>query len=172
MGRRTTAWVVALALLAAGCGGGSEHPSAADRVPRLGVLLSRIDDDLVAHHYSQARQDLRALKVSVQKARKAGQLEEADATRVLDAAAQLLTELPTSSPAPTQRPTTSPTTPSPSPTKSASSHPAKPRSTAAKPSASPTTAPTTAAPTPSATPSASSPTSTVSPAVASATALP
>jgi hypothetical protein len=160
---------------AVGCGGGDQAPSAAEQVPRLGVVLDQVDADLVAHRYAAARDDLRALRAAVVKARDGGRLGDADAARVLDAAARLMTQLPEPGTAPTRSPgTTSSATASPSPTRSASSHPAKPKSTAPKPSASPTTAQPSTSPTPSTAPSATSPgpTGQASPAAATATPSP
>jgi hypothetical protein len=175
--RRTTAWVPAVVLLVAvaGCGGGGKLPSAVEQVPRLGAVLDRVDADLVAHRYAAARDDLRALKAAVVKARDGGRLADADAARILDTAARLMTQLPEPGSAPTSSPgTASSATASSSPTRSASSHPARPKSTAPKPSASPTSAPTSTSPTPSPAPSATStgPTGQASPAAATATPSP
>lgn len=173
--RRTTAWIAAVTLLAGGCGSASQAPSAAEQVPHLDAVLSRVDAALAAHRYAAARQDLRTLKSAVLKARDAGQLRGADAARVLDATARLLAQIPEGSSTPTVSPgTTAPsTTTSPRPTASASSSPARPKSTAAKPSASPTATPSpvsTPSPTPSASPAG--PTAQVSPAAASVSPSP
>ncbi|RNM11093.1 hypothetical protein EFL26_23380 [Nocardioides pocheonensis] len=165
--------VAVAALLLGGCGSGARQtPSAAEQVPRLGVLLDRIDGELAAHRYAEARHDLRAMKAEVARARGTGDLRATDAGLVLAAVDHLLSGLPSSATTgPTAGPTTSTTRPSPS----ASSKPARPRTTAtphASPSASPspTQAPTTA--TPSSPTPTSSPSVQVSPAAATSSATP
>lgn len=173
-GRRAVVVAAIGALLLGGCGTGARQtPSAAEQVPRLGVLLDRVDGDLVAHRYAAARQDLRAMKAEVTRARAAGDLRETDAGLVLAAVDHLLSGLPSTSTTsgPTAGPTTSTTRPSPS----ASSKPARPR-TSATPGSSPTASPSpTQGPT-TAAPSSPSPTSSasvqVSPAAATSSATP
>lgn len=174
-GLRAVVVAATVALLLGGCGSGARQaPSAAEQVPRLGVLLDRIDGDLAAHHYAVARQDLRAMKAEVARARRAGDLRETDAGLVLAAVDHLLSGLPSTST--TTGPTAGPTTSTTRPTPSASSKPARPRTTAT-PHASPT--PTSPSPTQApTTPPPSSPTSTssasvqVSPAAATSSAAP
>lgn len=174
-GRRPSALAAAVVLLAGGCGSAGQSPSPAQQVPRLEVLLHRVDSDLAAHHYAAARADLRALKAAVAKARAAGELRSSDAALVLDAVGQLVTALPagstTSSTAAPSTPQATSSTSTSGPSKSASAQPSRPRSSATTsatsaitPSASAT--PSTASSTPSPT-SSTTPTAQVSPAAAS-----
>ena len=140
--------LVAMSLLLAACGSTRQPPSAAEQVPRLEVVLHRIDTALAEHHFGTALEQLRTLKAQVVNARDAGDLREADAERVLEAVSRLVKLVPdseTTAPATTG---TSPTTRSPEPSTSKTSrrpHPA---------SSTPTTT-TTLSPSPSATPSSS-----------------
>jgi hypothetical protein len=172
--------LVATVFLLGGCGGAAHVPSAADRVPRLERLLKRLDADLVAHHYAAARADLQALKAAVAKARAAGQLDDAQAARVLDAVTQVMTVLPAATTTQSVGPGTPKATSSgpTGPTHSAKATPTRPRSTAttasSAPSVSPTGSPTpTASPTPTSSPTATtSATAQASPAAATSSPSP
>lgn len=111
-GRRGAAALLTCALLLTGCGGDPSTP--AESVPELGEKLSDIDDAVVAERYGQAQRHLDELVKVTVAARDAGDLEDAQADRVLAAAARLLAALPEAPTAPT--PSVAPTpTPSPSP---------------------------------------------------------
>ena len=172
--RRRVAAAVATAAMVAGCAANDQAPSAAEQVPHLSVVLDRVDAALAEHHFAAARRYLRALKTDVVEARDAGDLSEADATRVLGAVARLLGLLPATTPSPSATPELE----SPSPTRSArpssskkptpkheassstptptpSSAPTSPSATTTPTSATPTGAPTregSAIPSPTATP--------------------
>lgn len=141
--------VAVLALTVGGCASREPAPSAADRVPQLSVVLNRVDAALATHRFAAAREQLKKLKADVVQARDSGELPEADAERVLEAASRLLGMLPAapaSTPTPTHQLTTATATPSrPSGTKS-STPTVKPTPTTV---ATPT--PSTPTPTPSAT---------------------
>jgi hypothetical protein len=155
--RVLAAVLVALALVAGGCGGAQQRAeSASDQVPALTSALERVDEALAEHRFAAARRQLRAMKAVVLEAREAGTLREVDAQRVLDAVARLLAMLPQSTAS--EGPDTSP----PSPTESTRS--SEPRPSRPAESQSPTPAPSDPGPTasPSGTPT-SSPTGEPSP---------
>lgn len=106
--RRLVALVVAPTLLVlGGCGGTPESP--ADAVPELTTTLERVDDALAAGRTEAARRQLEALTSATIEARDVGDLEEAEADRILAAATRLLALLPKPEPEP------EPATPSPAP---------------------------------------------------------
>jgi ribosomal protein L12E/L44/L45/RPP1/RPP2 len=62
--------------------------------PELADTLTAIDEALAEQHYLSARRHLRHLVDTVEAARSSGDLEDAQADRVLAAAAHLLAALP------------------------------------------------------------------------------
>ncbi|RJS45548.1 hypothetical protein [Nocardioides cavernaquae] len=102
------AFALATVLLLGGCG--DAEPTPAEAVPALGTQLEAIDGLIADGHWRQARAALRALITSTEEARAAGDLDHADADRVIAAATRMLNALPTPPPA---------VTPSPTPTRTA-----------------------------------------------------
>ena len=152
--RKLAATLVALVALTAGCAGGDQRLSAAEQVPALVAGLQRVDAALAAHEFALARSRLRELRSLVLEARSTDELGAADASRVLDAIAQLRKRIPASMATPSSTPVPAPSVASPS----ESSRPSHHRSTTA-----PTTTPTPGV-TQAATPSTSaSPTTAPSP---------
>lgn len=116
--RRLVAVVVAPTLLTlGGCGGTPDSP--ADAVPELASTLGRVDDALAAGRTQAARRQLEALTEATIEARDVGDLEEAEADRILAAATRLLALLPEPTPEPEPDSGSDsepePTTPSPTP---------------------------------------------------------
>ena len=165
--RRVAAIALVVTLFTGGCGSGEQPPSAAEQVPQLSVVLERVDDALEAHRFQAARQQLRALKARVIDAREAGELDDADAARVLEAIARLLALLPDPEPTPSKTPEAEtplaepePPTASHRPERRKSTEPAPTRTPT--PSVSPKTIPTpTRTPTPKPTPTGSESCNTV-----------
>jgi hypothetical protein len=148
--------VVLGVLLAAGCAEREPQPSAAEQVPQLTTVLGRVDSALSERRFAAARQQLKTLKAEVVASRDAGDLDPADAQRILDAIARLMSMLPTTTP--------SESASSASPSSAESSRPAAPRSTRpARPKSTTPTPGVSPSPTPSPTPTSQSPTSTPSP---------
>lgn len=102
------AFALATALLLGGCG--DPEPTPAEAVPALGAQLETIDGLIADSHWRQARAALRALIAATEEARAAGDLDHAEADRVIAAATRMLSALPTPPPA---------VSPSPSPTRTA-----------------------------------------------------
>lgn len=147
--RREAIALLIAGLVVGGCGSSAPPPSAADQVPHLAVVLERIDSALAAHHFGVALQQLRALKADVVKARDAGDLQDADAARVLAAAASLIKVVPVPTATPTTTPETSSATPSAEPSRPEPSKTRRPVSPSPTPSPSPSSTPTTSSPSPS-----------------------
>lgn len=164
--RRAAAVLAIVAAVASGCAGGGDSPSVEDRVPALSAGLARVDAALAAHEFASARKDLRALRTTVQKARRSDTLSASDAARVLRAIDRLLAVMPSSA-GPTPGAVSSSPTPSSAPTHR------RPR-----PTATPTQSPTTTEPSPTSSPTATEPspstsaTADSSPTPAGATATP
>jgi hypothetical protein len=111
-----TGLVLGLVVVLGGCGEGAR--SAAEQVPALSTRLAGIDRAVAAHRYAVARERLAGLVHDTTSARDAGQLDNAAADRILAAAAQLLTALPSVTPAVTPSTTPPPSivaTPTPAP---------------------------------------------------------
>ena len=64
-GRLVAATMLALCVLATGCGTTEVEPSAADQVPGLEEVLQRVDTALATHRFAAARQQLKALKAFI-----------------------------------------------------------------------------------------------------------
>ena len=105
---------VAVLVLLAGCGG-SSAPS--DAVPALGTSLERVDDAIVEGRYDDARSELDELVANTTAARDDGDLEGAEADRILAAAAQVMSALPAE---PAEEAEDPPPAEEPSPTEEAS----------------------------------------------------
>lgn len=109
--RRTTrlaaAGTVALLVLT-GCG--SEDP-ASSAVPALSTRLDEIDSAIVDGRYAVARDELAALGEDTAAAVEDGDLDQAQAERIIDAVQALTEALPASAPDadPTESPTAEPT---------------------------------------------------------------
>ena len=88
--------LVLAALVLAGCGAST---SPGDEVPALSVGLARVDDAIVDGRYDQARNRIERLVGLTTDARDGGDLEEAEADRILAAAAELMSALPAEEPA-------------------------------------------------------------------------
>jgi protein-export membrane protein SecD len=108
-------------LVGLGAGCGAQQPSAAQQAPALAKRLHQVDAALAEHHFAAARRDLRALVGEVTTARRAGDLSDANAQRVLAAVTEVLAALPASS--------------APSASTSGGSAPSPSASTSASPSA-------------------------------------
>jgi len=89
--RRLAVLVCTGVLLLGGCGGAS---TPAEEVPALADTLTAIDEALAEQRYLLARRHLRQLIDTAEAARSSGELEDAQADRVLAAAAHLLAALP------------------------------------------------------------------------------
>lgn len=103
--RRRTTWGVApvLLLVLAGCGSG-DAPAA-----ELDARLQAVDDAIVAGRLAVAREELGALGEETAGALEDGDLEEAQAERILDAVQALLEALPAGdTEAPVEEPTEAP----------------------------------------------------------------
>lgn len=157
---RVVAMVVAASFALAGCAAAQRTLTAAEQAPQLTVLLHRVDAALATHRFVAARADLRRLRVAVVKARDAGDLGDADATRVLQAIGRLEGMLPAATPSPATTTSTMLGTPTSAPSRSPRSKPS-----AHAPVSTPTPTPTSA---PSSTPSpsaSSTPTASATPTV-------
>jgi hypothetical protein len=88
-----------LLLLGTGACGSSSAPG--EDVPRLSMLLERVDSALADENYRGARAALRSLIRVTTEARDAGDLEDAEAADILAAAGTLIVRLPEPTPAPT-----------------------------------------------------------------------
>jgi serine-type D-Ala-D-Ala carboxypeptidase (penicillin-binding protein 5/6) len=101
-GRR---WIQQLGLTAgvlalmAGCG---ESSAPSDDVPALGESLGRVDDAIVEGRYDDARSELDELVATTTSAQEDGDLEGAEADRILAAAAQVMSALPAEEPEPSE----------------------------------------------------------------------
>jgi hypothetical protein len=144
--RRVAVVAALLVALTSGCGGSGSSLSAEDRVPALTTGLARVDAALAAHEFAVARKDLRALRATVQKARRSDTLSASEAARVLGAVDRLLAVLPSTTATPTAGAVSSSPTPSSAPTHR------RPR-----PTATPTHPPTSAEPSPSSSPTTPEP---------------
>jgi len=99
-------------LLAAGAAGcGNDTP--ADAAPELSAQLARVDHAVVSGDEARIRDRVEALVSATEAARDAGELDDAQADRILTAADALLARLPAEKPAPEPSPSPSPTTASP-----------------------------------------------------------
>ena len=99
--------VLALLLaLATGCG---SETAPVEAVPQLDQMLTAVDDAVAEQRYGAARNRIHALVKEVKEARQDGDLDAAQADRVLAAAAELLSALPGT---PARKPSPSPSGPS------------------------------------------------------------
>lgn len=114
MNRILAALGLVLALVVtSGCG--SAEQSALDQVPALSARLDRIDAAVADRRFGAARDRIDDLVSATVQARDAGDLDTAAADRILAAAAQLLSALPTPVRTPTPTPSAAPTTRAPAP---------------------------------------------------------
>jgi hypothetical protein len=101
------AFALATVLLLGGCG--DPEPTPAEAVPALGAQLATIDGLIADSQWRRARAALRALVAATEEARAAGDLDPAEADRVIAAVTRMLSALPTPPPAVTPSPLPSPT---------------------------------------------------------------
>lgn len=105
MSRRLVSMVVALLLLAtSGCG--SDDPPGTD-VPELSAQLARVDTAVGAHDWAQARTAVKELLTRTATALRAGEISAEEATRIRDAARELLARIAVRRPTATTTPTPS-----------------------------------------------------------------
>lgn len=104
-------------LSTAACG---EETAPADRVPELATLLDQVDEAVAAGDDDAARRSLEDLIAATEDARDSGELDDAEADRIVSAADRVLEGLPeppAEEPSPTEEsPTAEETEPLPSPT--------------------------------------------------------
>ena len=114
MGARSLAAALAaiVLLLASGCG---SETSPADDVPALASSLDRVDEAIAAGEYDAARDAVARLTDVATRAEAAGDLDAAQADRIVAAAEALLAALPDPE-APPSEPTPDPTPETPSST--------------------------------------------------------
>lgn len=112
---------LAAVLLLGGCG--EQEPTPATAVPALVTQLKSIDGLIADSHWGQARVALRALIARTEEARTAGDLEQAQADRVIASATRMLAALPAPSPSVTPSPSATPSRTATPPDTSGSSKP-------------------------------------------------
>lgn len=109
--RSLTALLTAGAFLAtSGCGSGT---SPADDVPALARSLDRVDEAIVTEDYDAARNAVAELTAVATKAEESGDLDAAQADRIVAAAESLLAALPSAGSPPAEPEPASPTSSAP-----------------------------------------------------------
>jgi hypothetical protein len=105
---------VLLTVLLAGCGGEPSTPG--EKVPELAETLDDLDTALADEQYDEARVYLAQMRRTTLSAREDGELDRAEARRVLDAVQALLAKVPEPREEPEPSPTPSPPPEEPSDT--------------------------------------------------------